>query len=146
MTETREKLEHTRQLLANCKRRGEQLVSSAESYRDWPTNCDTKTMLFAVELAITALDLVERGAAALGMHSESLDVPISEAAVAEFAADSAEDRAAGLTAGDRLTVRFALARRLAASATDLIEHAEGTLESKETLDGEPIHRGPLYDK
>ena len=51
-----------------------------------------------------------------------------------------------MTADDTMIARGALARRLAASAADLIKHAEDVLEGKENLDGEPIRRSPLYDK
>jgi len=146
MTPTREGLEQIRHQLAQHVQRGEQIITNAESYRDWPTHCDGSTMLYAVEVSINALSILERAAEAVGRRKETLTEPISDQDFAELSADCADMRSAGMTAEDTMTARSALARRLAASAAELIKHAEDVLEGKENLDGEPSRRNPLYDK
>src|SRR5262249_57601249 len=66
MTPTREGLEQIRHQLAQHVQRGEQIITNAESYRDWPTHCDGSTMLYAVEVSINALSILERAAEAVG--------------------------------------------------------------------------------
>jgi len=146
MTPTRESFEQIRDQLAQHMQRGERIISNAESYRDWPTDCDGSTMLYAVEICINALAILERAAEAVGRRKETLAEPISDQDFTEFSADCADMRGAGMTAEDTMTARSALARRLAASAADLIKHAEDVLEGKENLDGEPIRRSPLFGK
>jgi hypothetical protein len=140
-----EKLEQHRTLLARNLNRGQLILRSAENAEGWPIDCNRMTIMFAAELAIHALDLVDRSAAAIGMHGEDLNEPLKQEDFADFLTDT-EDADNGLNAEEVFTARLALARRLNSAAGDLLHHAEACLEGLETLDGEPIHRSPLHDK
>lgn len=142
-----QQVEHARKLLAQTRKRGYEIISQAGSCEQWPANCDRKVCLFAFELAGFAVSLTDAGALALAIDRDSLEEPIPiedfDAQWADFDGNSQES---DLAPEEAATVALALARRLAASAVDLLQHAEACLAGRETVDGQPIPRSPMHDK
>jgi hypothetical protein len=143
----RTKLETTRQTLLATIRRAQDIVINGGRYREFPNSCSEGTIRFAQTLARSACTLVSNACNEVGLSEYSLDKPVSDDLLQSLewqVGKQAQDL--GQPESDIENTRFAAARALADAATELVERAERCLEGKETLAGQPIRRGPLYDK
>lgn len=143
----RNKVEQTRQTLLGTIRRAQNIVINSRRYRQFPTNSTEATILFAQALARGACALVSSACNEVGLSEHSLDRPVSDELLQSLewqVGKQAQDL--GQRESDIEAIRFAAACALNHAASKLAERAERCLEGKETVNGQPIHRGPLYDK
>jgi len=132
MTTKHQQFEEARELLAAAWQRAREILPNDNCVNP-PTKPGLARLLVALELTIAADSLVAKGAEALALEPTELGTPVSEERCAELQEHYEEPET--VSAEEAFAARIAIAHRLAAAASNLIQQAEDYLERRQALQG-----------
>lgn len=135
-------LSDTTRILHSAFNRAAELSAGESSYSNFPYSCDKTTVTFALGLVGEAREMIIRAHRLCGILPPT---PVAELPECDAAGD-ALFRSILAGTSEEADARLALARRLAATACDMMNFAAAVLEGDRTIDGAEIHHGPLWDK
>jgi len=124
--------------------RAQAVITNAQS-KNWPySSVSHSTKIFCAILAAQARDLAERATKQVGLELKEAQADDRAATIETFLGESAA--LTGTDFSSMATARLAAQDALTKLACDLVARAERVLEGDETLSGQEIVHGALYDK
>jgi len=130
--------------LRNVAERAETVIKNSQSFAFPYTALNHAHRIFCAILAAQAKELAERAAKQVGLELKASESEDRQSVIAKFLSESAEWTG---TDSDSMTVaRVNAQESLLKVAQDMVARAERVLERDETMSGQPISHGPLWDK